>query len=215
MLSKDWKCLRVKFAVREVKEDVLTFCRLGDSIDVSGKVLLCEKPVVQVKSLRCLGFHIDSNLSWKHHSGIISAKIARGVGIWMYCTWSQKTEAHSARTYSSPIYFAIIYPYIPYGCVVWSRSFYINYKRFQILQNISSRIFRKYVKNVKDSSVCFKSLKATQCWTDKDYQAAMFVFNCVHNLLPGIFNEFFHFRSSVHEHDTRWCDNLVWRLKIM
>jgi len=56
------------------------FCRVCDSVDVSGKVLLREIPVVQVKSLRYLGFHIDSNLSSKHHSDIISVKISRGVG---------------------------------------------------------------------------------------------------------------------------------------
>ena len=73
---------KFKFAVCECKEKFwLTFCRVGDSFDVSSKVLLGEKPILQVKSLRYLGFHIDSNLSWKHHSDIISTKIARGVGI--------------------------------------------------------------------------------------------------------------------------------------
>ena len=58
-----------------------TSCKVGDSVDVSSKVLLGEKPILQVKSLRYLGFHIDSNLSWKHHSDTISAKVAREVGI--------------------------------------------------------------------------------------------------------------------------------------
>jgi len=66
---------KFKFAVCECKEKfLLTFCRVGDSVDISSKVLLGEK-------LRYLGFHIDSNLSWKHHSDIISTKVARGVGI--------------------------------------------------------------------------------------------------------------------------------------
>ena len=37
----------------------------------------------------------------------------------------------------------------------------------------------------------------------------MFVFNYVHSLVPETFNKFYRFRSSVHEHDTRRCDNLV------
>ena len=36
----------------------------------------------------------------------------------------------------------------------------------------------------------------------------MFVFNYVHNLVPKTFNEFYRFRSFVHEHDTRRCDDL-------
>ena len=50
-------------------------------VDVRGKVPLCEKPGVQVKSLWHFGSHIDSNLLWKHYSDKISAIIARGVGI--------------------------------------------------------------------------------------------------------------------------------------
>ena len=114
---------------------LLTLCRVGDSIDAGGKVLLCKKPVVKAKSLRCLGFHIDSNHSLKHHSDIISAKIARGVGILR--TLKHVLRARSVRA----IYFEIVYPYISYGCVVWSSNFYVNYKRVQILQNKAARIF--------------------------------------------------------------------------
>ena len=79
---------------------------MGDSVDVSSKVLFGEKPILQVISLRYLGFHIASNLSWKHHSDIISTKVARGGGI-------LKSLKHilPERTLST-IYFAIIYPYI-------------------------------------------------------------------------------------------------------
>ena len=32
---------------------------------------------------------------------------------------------------------------------------------------------------------------------------------CVRNLVPKTFNEFYHFRSSVHGYDTRRCDDLI------
>ena len=44
-MSLSLLCVNVK------KTFLLTFCRVGDSIDVSDKVLLREKPVLQVKSL--------------------------------------------------------------------------------------------------------------------------------------------------------------------
>ena len=62
-------CVKVK------KTFLLTFCRVGDSVDVSSKVLLGEKPILQVESLRCLDFHTDSILSWKPHSDIIPPKL--------------------------------------------------------------------------------------------------------------------------------------------
>ena len=91
----------------EYKEKfLLTFCRVGDSIDVSSKVLFGEKPILQVISLQYLGFHIDSNLSWKHHSDIISTKVAHGVGI------LKRLKHIVPERILRTIYFAIIYPYI-------------------------------------------------------------------------------------------------------
>ena len=101
---------------------------MDDSVNVSSKVLLGEKHILQVKSLRYLGFHIDSNLSWKHHSEIIPAKIARGVGI-----LRRLKHILPERTLRT-IYFVIIYPYISYGCLVRSSNFYVNYKHVEILQ---------------------------------------------------------------------------------
>ena len=57
-------CMNIK------KTFLLIFCRVGDSVGVSGKVQLCEKPVVQVKSLLYFSFHIDFNLSHKNISFI-------------------------------------------------------------------------------------------------------------------------------------------------
>ena len=110
------------------KTFLLTFCRVDDSVDVSSKVLFGEKPILQVKSLRYLGSQIDSNLSWKFHSGIISAKIARGVGV-----LRRLKHILPERTLGT-IYFSIIYPYISYECLVWSSNSFVNYKSVQILK---------------------------------------------------------------------------------
>ena len=146
---------------------------MGDSVDVSSKVLLGVKPILQVKSLRCLGFHIDSILSWKPHSDIISAKIAHGVGI------LRRLKHILPEQTLLKIYFAIIYPYISYGCLVCSSNFYVNCKRVQVLQNKAASLIGKYVKNVKDTSACFKSLRLLNVGQIRDYQAAIFVFNYV------------------------------------
>ena len=50
-------------------------------VDARDLVILYGKPIQQVHILRYLGFLIDSNLSWKHHSDVISSKTARGVGM--------------------------------------------------------------------------------------------------------------------------------------
>ena len=85
---------------------------------------------------------------------------------------------------------------------------FLNYKHVQIRQSKAVRITKKYVKNVKDTSAYFKSLRLFNVGQIRDYEAAVFMFNYVHNLVPETFNEFYRFRSSIHEHDTRRCDDL-------
>ena len=96
---------------------------------------------------------------------------------------------------------------------MWSSNFCVNYKRVQVLQNKAAKIIGKNIQNVKDNSVCFKSLRLLNVGQIRDYQAAIFVYNCVNNLVPQIFKEFYRFNSDFHDYDTRSCDNLVVELK--
>ena len=84
------------------------------------------------------------------------------------------------------IYESIVYPYISYGCLIWSSYFYSNFKRVQILQNNAVRIVGNYVKDVDDTIACFKSLHLFNAGQLRDHQAAVFVFQCVHNLVPSL-----------------------------
>ena len=69
-----------------------------------------------------------SNLLVEHHCGIISAKRAHGAGI------LRRLKHILMELTLRIIYFAIIYPYISYRCLVRSSNFYVNYKRMQILK---------------------------------------------------------------------------------
>ena len=63
---------------------------------------------------------------------------------------------------------------------------------------------------MKDTSTRFKFLRLFNVGQLRDYQVLTFVLNCVLSLVPEIYKEFYRFsRSSVHEHATRRCDNLV------
>ena len=60
---------------------LMTFCGIGTPLDASGQATLCGNAVQQVEYLRYLGFYLDCHLDWKCHSGEISSKIVRRVGI--------------------------------------------------------------------------------------------------------------------------------------
>ena len=60
------------------KTFLMTFCRVGTPLDVSGQVTLCGNLVQQVGHLRYLGFYLDCHLAWKCHSDTISSKLPVG-----------------------------------------------------------------------------------------------------------------------------------------
>ena len=62
-------CVNIK------KTFLLTFFRVSYSVDVSRKVLLCEKPILLVKSLRYRGFHTDSIFRGSIIATLIPAKL--------------------------------------------------------------------------------------------------------------------------------------------
>ena len=47
----------------------------------------------------------------------------------------------------------------------------------------------------------------------RDYQAAVFVFQCVHNLVPSIFRDIYRANCDIHAYDTRNSENLVVELR--
>ena len=71
----------------------------------------------------------------------------------------------------------------------------------------------KYVKDMNDTSTCFKSLNLFNLGQLWDYQAVVFVFQCVHNLVPDVFRDNYRANSDIHGYDTRNSDKLVIKLK--
>ena len=110
------------------------------------------------------------------------------------------------------IYHSVV-PYIAYDCQIWSCNFYSDFKRLQVLQNNALRIISKYLKDLHNTSACFKSLKLFKLGQLWDYQAAVFVFLYVHNLVPGVFHDYYCANSDIHEYDTRISNKWVIELK--
>ena len=185
------------------KTFLMTFCRVGTPLDVSGQVTLCGNLVQQVDHLRYLGFYLDCHLAWKCHSDAISSKIARGVGI------LRRLQHFLPQRILLTIYYSLVYPYISYGCLLWSSNFLCNYRRVQVLQNKAVRTIGRYVQDVHDTCACFRSLKLLNVGQIRDYQAAVFVFQCKNGLTPDVFKNFYQINSDLHNYGTRQSDNIV------
>ena len=65
-----------------------------------------------VHEVRYLGFQLDCNLSWKNHSDLVAAKVARGSGI------LRQLKHVLPLSVLSLLYRTTVAPYISYGCVL-------------------------------------------------------------------------------------------------
>ena len=190
-------------SVNVKKTNFMIFRRVGKPPSVDGEIFFNGKPLSQVHEVRYLGFQLDCNLSWKHHSDLVAAKVARGLGI------LRRLKHFLPLSVLLLLYHSIVAPYISYGCVIWSSNFYANFKRVQILQNKTVRLLGNYIENVNDTASCFKKLRVLNIGQIRDYQAAIFAYRCWNDVCPPVFTNFFRVNSSLHRYATREAENFT------
>ena len=73
--------------------------------------------IKQESSTKFLGINIDSKLIWKQHIAYIQDKISKITGI--LC----KTRHYVSLKVLRMLYYALIYPYLHYGNIIWAKKY--------------------------------------------------------------------------------------------
>ena len=107
------------------------------------------------------------------------------------------------------LYRTLIASYINYGCLIWASNFQSNYRRVQVQRNKASRIQGNYDRGSANTVSIYKKFDILDVWKIRDMQIGILVYQCLHNLGPDIFNDFFSLGSSYHDYDTRNSNILV------
>ena len=95
---------------------------------------LADQYLEQSYSVKYLGLIIDCFLSWHEHIDHISSKISKSVNI------IAKLKPHVTSQSLISIYYAIVYPYLTYGCVLWGNNYEAPLSQLVRLQNKVVRI---------------------------------------------------------------------------
>ena len=66
---------------------------------------------------RFLGVSVDENLDWKEHVNLFGNKVSKSIGI--------ITRFYLSMPSLHTLYFALVYPYLPYGTIVWGSMYKI------------------------------------------------------------------------------------------
>ena len=152
--------------------------------------------IKQVSSTKFLGINIDSKLNWKQHIAYIQNKISKITGI--LC----KTRHYVSLKALRMLYYALIYPYLHYGNIIWANTYQSSLDPLIKLQKKIVRIisFAGY----KDHTLpIFKKLSILTFHQINEEKTALFMFRYFNKMLPATFDPFFTLNRDFHNHYTR------------
>ena len=102
--------------------------------DSSFNLKLCNKQLKREYCIKYLGILIDSHLNWKKQVEFIGKKIRRSIGI--LC----KLRHYVDLNILVKLYYALIYPFLTYGILIWGNTYDTTLKPIFILQKKAVRI---------------------------------------------------------------------------
>ena len=176
-------------------------------------LLLNKKAIQQTNSVKYLGVLIDSQLTFKEHTMVVSKKVSRITGA-MYRIRNYVNDKTLRM-----IYFSLIYPHLIYGITIWGNADNNHIDPILKLQKKAVRIISNKVENIQTvfrlpgdpdiswlintfekepSSPIFKSLNVLKIQDIFKAESLKFVYDSVNKNNPFQFHEYFHYSSNIH-----------------
>ena len=161
------------------------------------KLSINDENIKQVKNTIFLGIIIDECLTWNEHIDQVTKKIIRASGI------IAKIRYFVNRNTLKLVYYALVYPYLTYGNLIWGNTYKT---RVQKLLNIQKKIiklmtFKSYLEHTEPM---FTELGIFNIFQINDNLTAIFMFRYHHlQNLPEIFENYFFTNDQIHQHNTR------------
>ena len=154
-----------------------------------------EQTVTQVKCTKFLGVFIDESLSSKEHINIVVNKLSKLTGI------IRKARHFVAQSLLRSIYYALIYPYLFYGNVVWGNTYKTYLDEIFKLQKTLVRImlFKEYN---HESKPLFQQLNIFNSYQINKFVIGCLAYQFLQNQLPGTLTDIFKKNDQIHDHNT-------------
>ena len=166
-------------------------------------ILINNKAIDEDKYIKYLGVTLDSQLSFKFHIDELTKKISRGIGL-LY-----KLRPFVTTKILTNVYYAIIYPFLLYGIVIWGAASKNLLNPILILQKKIVRLatFKDIYPVIPGSlehTPLFYTLNLLNIFDIYKLQVGKLVYGSLNNLGPiqGILN--FTRASEIHRHSTRF-----------
>ena len=137
-------------------------------------------------------------MNWKEHILNMSKKITKSIGI--ICKLRHFVNAQTLVQ----LCYAIVYPFLTYGCMVWGSTYYSNIKPLENVQKRTIRIIT-FAKFDARSTPLFEKLKMIKLHDIILLYTACFMYQCSNCNLQSAFDSFFTAINTRHNYSTRFA----------
>ena len=101
------------------------------------------------------------------------------------------------------LYYALIYPFLTYGLIVWGNTYLTTLQPLFISDKKKAMRIMTFSKYDGHSSPLFKKLKIIKLYDLITFYVACFMYKYYYKLLPPVFKDFFIEVHAVHNYNTR------------
>ena len=175
--------------------------RLKHSDEINMDVIMDNRVLTKVNSIKYLGIIVDHKLNWIDHITYVKAKISKGIGI-MY-----KARRHLNKHSLRNLYHAYIYPYLTYCIEVWGCASKCQLNSLFLVQKKILRImtFSPYLAHTDPLFKDLKILPVNKLFIDR---IGIVMFKATYDLLPKSITQLFSKNKDIHSYNTRSKDLL-------
>ena len=201
----EWLCLN-RLSLNISKTNFVIFHARGKVKGSVVTILINKQAIDEVISVKYLGILIDSQLTFKNHIDELSKKVSRAIGV-LY-----KLRPYVTAKILTNVYYAIVYPFLLYGVVVWGNACKTLLEPIHIMQK---KIVRMITYNdnyptipgpLAHSPPLFHKLNMLNIYDIYNLQAGKFVFESLNNIGPAQSIIKFVRASEIHDHNTRYAE---------
>ena len=122
----EWLCIN-RLSLNISKTNFVIFCPINKP-KIPITIQISKKAIDEVKYVKYLGILIDSQLSFKFHIEELTKKISRSIGV-LY-----KVRPFVSTKLLTDLYYAIIYPFLLYGILIWGNACQTSLTPLHMLQ---------------------------------------------------------------------------------
>ena len=202
----DWLCLN-RLSLNISKTNFVIFHAINKPKTYSVTLLINKHAINETNLVKYLGILIDSQLTFKNHIDELTKKISRATGV-LY-----KLRPFVTTKILTSVYYAIVYPFLLYGVVVWGNASYTSLEPIHIIQK---KIVRMITYNdnfpiipgpLVHTPPLFRKLNMLNIYDIYSLQVGNFVFESINNIghSQSVIN--FIRASEIHVHNTRFANS--------